>query len=497
MSYALMIQGTGSDVGKSLLVAGIARALVNRGLSVAPFKPQNMSNNAAVTVEGGEVGRAQALQARAARVPLSNHMNPILLKPQSDIGAQVVVQGHMVKSADAREYQEIKRTLLPHSLDSFNRLKNKYDFVIIEGAGSPAEVNLRKNDIANMGFAEAADIPVILAGDIDRGGVIAQIVGTHALLSASEKKRVQGYIVNKFRGDLTLFDDGLKITTAKTGWQSMGVVPFFNAAKKLPPEDAFSIEPSTRALKDVHNWNSEEKSPTIHIAVPIFSRIANFDDFDPLRSEPGVKLIMVSAGEPIPGNSDLVILPGSKSTIADMRFLKDQGWDIDIKAHLRRGGKLLGICGGYQMLGKVIRDPDGIEGSTRKIEGLGLLDFETTMSGNKKLLQENGTHIPSQCVVNGYHMHLGECRGEALKHPFLRLQSGPDGCQSADGSIMGTYLHGLFANDEFRLSFLNELKPHTRRVRHFETEIENTLDQLSQHLEKHLDIDRMLEIAQC
>ncbi len=502
-----MIQGTGSDVGKSLLVAGIARALANRGISVAPFKPQNMSNNAAVTVEGGEVGRAQALQARAARVPLSNDMNPILLKPQSDIGAQIIVQGQILSTANARDYQDIKPKLLPNAIDSFNRLKEKYDFVIVEGAGSPAEINLRKNDIANMGFAEAADIPVLLAGDIDRGGVIAQIVGTHALLSEQERRRTRGYIINKFRGDPSLFDEGLKITTEKTGWENFGVIPFFRDAHKLPPEDAFSLGSAKTVDLQVNakgstvdlqvNSDGASVDLQVNIAVPVLSRIANFDDFDPLMSETGVRLHMIKAGEPIPANMDLIILPGSKSTIADMEFLIKQGWDIDIRAHLRRGGKLLGICGGYQMLGQMIHDPKGIEGSITQMSGLGLLAFETQMSGNKKLLQEKGTHVPSNSVVSGYHMHLGECRGAALERPFLELGSGPDGCISADGKVMGTYLHGLFSDDDFRRHFLEELKPQNRKLRQFEFEIEQTLEGLAAHLEAHFALDRMLEVAKC
>ncbi len=485
MKHALMIQGTGSDVGKSLLVAGIARALSNRGLKVKPFKPQNMSNNAAITIEGGEIGRAQALQARAARTPLLNDMNPVLLKPQSDIGAQIIVQGKMHGSANARDFQDIKPTLLPYAIESFNRLKDSSEFIIVEGAGSPAEVNLRKNDIANMGFAEAADIPVLLAGDIDRGGVIAQLVGTHALLSASERARTKGYIVNKFRGDPRLFGDGLNITTTKTGWENFGVIPFFQDAHKLPPEDAFSI--SSQSKQDA----------SINIAVPILSRIANFDDFDPLIAEPDVNVHMIKAGHPLPTNMDLIILPGSKSTIADMQFLIDQGWDLDIRSHLRQGGHLLGICGGYQMLGNLIRDPKGIEGKIRSIKGLALLDFETEMSGNKSLLEERGTHVASSCGVSGYHMHLGNCSGPALEKAFLKLASGPDGCVSKDEKVMGTYLHGLFTNDQFRQQFLEKLKPQNRALRQFESDIEQTLDRLADHLEQHLAMDRLLEIAQC
>ncbi|WP_169570206.1 cobyric acid synthase [Sneathiella limimaris] len=485
MSAALMIQGTGSDVGKSLLVAGIARALSNQGLKVMPFKPQNMSNNAAVTSEGGEIGRAQALQARAARTPLLNDMNPVLLKPQSETGAQIIVQGKVWGQAAARQYQDIKQELLPYALDSFNRLKINSDIVLVEGAGSPAEINLRKNDIANMGFAEAADIPVVLAGDIDRGGVIAQLVGTHALLSPSETSRTKAFIINKFRGDTSLFSDGLKIITEKTGWNSLGIVPYFKDAHKLPPEDALSV------------YNPQEQVGTVNIAVVVLSRISNHDDFDPLATDPDVNLIMVRPGTPIPPNMDLIILPGSKSTIDDMKFLTAQGWDIDIKAHLRQGGSVLGICGGYQMLGNMIRDPMGIESSQPEIEGLGLLDFETEMHPAKTLLEETGIHLESETKVSGYHMHLGKCVGPALSRPFLNLSSGDDGCVSENGQVMGTYLHGLFQQDQFRQKFLNQLRPGQRRLRQFEHEVEESLNGLAAHLKQHLDMNQLMEIAGC
>ena len=331
---ALMIQGTGSDVGKSLLVAGLCRAFRLRGLSVAPFKPQNMSNNAAVTEDGGEIGRAQALQARAAGLPLSCHMNPVLLKPQSDRGAQVVVQGRVLTSSDAAAYQTLKPTLLPAVLDSFARIGEGRDLVVIEGAGSAAEVNLRAGDIANMGFAEAADVPVILAGDIERGGVIAQLVGTHALLPEAEKRRIKGFIVNKFRGDPSLFYDGMQLIAGCTGWAAIGLVPWFTGAAGLPAEDSVSVSGGRKA------------DARVRIAVPMLSRIANFDDFDPLAAEPAVDLAFIPPGQPLPADADLVILPGSKATLADLAFLRAQGWDIDLLAHHRRGGQVLGICGG-------------------------------------------------------------------------------------------------------------------------------------------------------
>ncbi|MBO6825952.1 MAG: cobyric acid synthase [Sneathiella sp.] len=484
MTTALMIQGTGSDVGKSLLVAGIARALANRGLKVKPFKPQNMSNNAAVTIEGGEIGRAQALQARAARTPLMNDMNPVLLKPQSQVGAQVVLQGKVWGNANAAEFQKVKLGLMDRVLESFHRLGTDADIVLVEGAGSPAEVNLRPNDIANMGFAEAADIPVILAGDIDRGGVIAQIAGTHLLLSKSEKARTKGFIINKFRGDVRLFDDGLTILEDKTGWQNMGVVPYFQNAHRLPPEDAFSLE---------GRKNSREGH--LHIVVPVLPRIANFDDLDPLHAEPEVRVDLIRPGSPLPTGADLILLPGSKATLADLDVLKAEGWDIDIQSHVRQGGSIFGICGGFQMMGKTLSDPHGIEGPIREMQGLGLLDFETTLSGDKKLLEETGADNLFGEKITGYHMHVGGCTGPDLSRPFANLASGPDGVISYDGHHMGTYLHGIFANNGFRRQFLSRLQDGSLAHLNFERQVEETLDELAAHLEAHLNIDHMLEVA--
>jgi len=483
MAAALMVQGTGSDVGKSLLVAGMARAFANRGLKVQPFKPQNMSNNAAVTIEGGEIGRAQALQARAARVPLRNDMNPVLLKPQTETGAQVIVQGQIYGNAKARDYQDLKPKFLTKVLESFERIGEGADLVLVEGAGSPAEVNLRQNDIANMGFAEAADIPVVLAGDIDRGGVIAQIVGTHMLLSTSEQARTKGYIINKFRGDLSLFDNGLDILTEKTGLRNFGVLPFFADAHKLPPEDAFAIS------------SMPPRTGAINIAVPVFSRIANFDDLDPLLAEPDVAIHMVKPGKPIPTGMDIILLPGSKATLADMDFVRVQGWDIDILAHVRQGGTVIGICGGYQMLGTTLSDPSGIEGPARTIDGLGLLDFTTVMSGTKKLVEETGTDTLTGAAIAGYHMHVGECEGAALTRPMLTLASGPDGALSEDNRVMGNYLHGLFASDNFRNKFINRFKLRKEKIDDFELVIDNTLDKLATHMEQYLNLDALLEVA--
>ncbi|WP_227010608.1 cobyric acid synthase [Pelagibius marinus] len=487
---AIMVQGTGSDVGKSLLVAGLCRAFTKRGLSVRPFKPQNMSNNAAVTADGGEIGRAQALQARACGVPATTDMNPVLLKPQSEVGAQVVVQGRILGNAKARDYQAMKGELLPKVLESFRRLGDEADLVIVEGAGSPAEVNLRNGDIANMGFAEAADLPVILVADIDRGGVIATLVGSHVVLGEAEAARIAGYVVNKFRGDVSLFDEGLAIITARTGWPSLGVVPFFPAASKLPAEDAVALSRAEAA-----------QGRAIKVAVPQLARIANFDDLDPLIAEPDVAVDFVEAGRALPGDADLVVLPGSKATLADLAFLRAQGWDIDLAAHLRRGGRVLGICGGYQMLGRRVADPEGIEGPRgREAEGLGLLDVETVLTGDKALKEVRGIHLESAAALQGYEMHVGVTQGAGLTRPFLDLAneaggSRREGAVSADGKVAGCYLHGLFAADAFRAAFLGALKDRAASGLAYDTQVEAVLDQLAAHLEAHLDLDRVLDIA--
>ena len=394
---ALMFQGTGSDVGKSLLVAGLARLFHNRGLRVRPFKPQNMSNNAAVTADGGEIGRAQALQARAAGVPTSVHMNPVLLKPQSEIGAQVVVQGRVVGNAKAAEYQQMKPQLMQPVLDSFARLCAEADIVLVEGAGSASEVNLRPGDIANMGFARAADVPVVLIGDIERGGVIASLVGTNTVLPPDDARMIEGFIVNKFRGDPTLFADGLARVGEMTGWRAFGLVPYFDGAGRLPAEDALGLDVAPAA-------KPEAKVSVVVLAYP---RVSNFDDFDALRLEPAVDLKFLRPGEPIPANVDLVILPGSKATIADLAALRATQWDVDLKAHLRRGGRVLGICGGYQMLGKRVTDPQGIEGPPSTCDGLGLLDVETELTGDKLLLEVTGASKDGGAPFCGYEMHVG------------------------------------------------------------------------------------------
>ncbi len=478
---ALMIQGTGSDVGKSLLVAGLARVFVRRGLRVRPFKPQNMSNNAAVTADGGEIGRAQALQARAARAAVSVHMNPVLLKPQSDVGAQLVVQGRVVGNTWARDYQAIKAGLLGAVLDSFSRLAAEADLVLVEGAGSASEVNLRADDIANMGFARAADVPVVVVGDIDRGGVIASLVGTKAVIDPEDAAMIVGFIVNRFRGDPSLFADGMKRIADQTGWPALGLVPYFPDAIRLPAEDALSL-PGRSA-----------PGGAVKVVVLAYPHLANFDDVDPLRQEPGVDVVFVRPGEPLPGDARLVILPGSKATIADLATLREAGWDIDLKAHLRRGGHVLGLCGGYQMLGRRVADPEGIEGPPGSVEGLGLLDAETVMGGDKVLVEVTGKTVAEGVPFKGYEMHVG--RTTTTARPLLDLdRGGTDGAIDASGSIAGCYIHGLLADDRQRRHWLQKIGAASSGL-DYEAGIEDTLDRLADHLEEHVDCARLLALA--
>lgn len=479
---ALMLQGTGSDVGKSLVVAGLARAYARRGLRVRPFKPQNMSNNAAVTADGGEIGRAQALQARAAGVAPTVHMNPVLLKPQSEVGSQVVVRGRVVGNARAREYQGWKPRLMEAVQDSFARLRAEADLVLVEGAGSPAEVNLRPNDIANMGFARRAGVPVALIGDIDRGGVIAQIVGTRAVIDPEDAAMVVGFLVNKFRGDPTLFTDGMAIIAERSGWPALGLIPHFAEAARLPAEDAVALG-APRA-----------RGTGVRICVPVLPRISNFDDLDPLKLEPGVDLVMLRAGEPVPV-CDLVVLPGSKATIPDLAALRREGWDIDILAHARRGGRVLGLCGGYQMLGRRVSDPDGIEGPPGAVAGLGLLDVETVLTGAKVLRPVTGRTVDDGVPFAGYEMHVGATTGPDRARPLLRFDDGAeDGAVSADGRVGGAYAHGFFGDDRQRAAWLRRLGAAPSDLA-YEAEVERVLDRLADHLERHVDLDRLLSLA--
>ena len=483
MSASLMIQGTASNAGKSVLVAGLCRAFANRGQHVEPFKPQNMSNNAAVTEDGGEIGRAQALQALAARVPLTVHHNPVLLKPESDTGSQVVVHGKVAGTLGAHRFGHRRNELLPKVLESFSILRDRSDLVIVEGAGSPAETNLRSGDIANMGFAEAADVPVILAGDIDRGGVIASLVGTHNVLSRSDRSHIRGFVINKFRGNVELFDAGLATVTEHTGWPSHGVVTWSHDLALLPAEDAVDL-------------TGNHSADGIRVAVPMLSRIANFDDVDPLAAEPGVDLIMVPPGQPLPV-ADLVIIPGTKATISDLEFFRAQGWDIDLLGHIRRGGRVIGVCGGYQLLGRSISDPDGVEGPPGRVEALGHLDVDTVLEPMKVTRTVTGTHVDSGCEISGYEIHVGVTTGPDTGRPFLDLGDGTgsrtEGACSSDGQIAGGYVHGLFAADGFRQHLLATFGKASAH-RHNEA-VDAALDRWAGQLETELDLDALAAVA--
>ncbi len=470
-----MLQGTGSDVGKTVLVAGLCRLAANRGLKVRPFKPQNMSNNAAVSDDGGEIGRAQWLQSLAARVPSSVHMNPVLLKPQSENGSQIIVQGRVFGQAKGRDYQRLKPQLLSSVLESFAKVSEGADLVIVEGAGSPAEINLRAGDIANMGFATRANVPVVLVGDIDRGGVIASLVGTHAILSEEDRGMISGYIINKFRGDVSLFGDGIRAIEGFTGWPCFGVVPWLPGATRLPAEDSVVLERLARG-----------RQGALKIAVPVLPRIANFDDFDPLRTEPDVELVFIRSGERLPDDAALVILPGSKSTISDLADLRAAGWDRDLLAHVRRGGRVIGICGGYQMLGRKVHDPLGIEGGTVETQGLSLLDVETEMAPEKTVRNSTARSTEYDAPLAGYQIHLGITRGPDCVRPSAIVDGAPDGALSPDGRIMGTYLHGLFSSDAYRARLLQSFGL-SGEASNYRENVDRALDEVAGGLEQYLD----------
>ena len=479
---ALMLQGTGSDVGKSVLVAALCRALADRGLTVRPFKPQNMSNNAAVTTDGGEIGRAQALQAIACRVEPHSDMNPVLLKPQADRTSQLIVHGRVRGTLGSGNFREARGALIADVLESYERLRSQCDIVIVEGAGSPAEINLRAGDIANMGFARAANVPVVLIGDIDRGGVIASIVGTRAVIEPDDAAMIRGFLINKFRGDPALFEDGYRAIEQRSGWQGFGVIPWLRAAARLPSEDAVILERP-----------ADPREGRQIIACPILPRIANFDDLDPLKLEPGVELVMVPPGRPIPAEAAIIVLPGSKATIADLAALRAEGWDIDIKAHHRRGGLIVGLCGGYQMLGTRIADPLGIEGAPAETDGLGLLDVETTLLPAKTLRHVKGTAL--RAPVEGYEMHMGETRGAGTARPFARLDDGTcDGAIDPAGRAIGSYLHGLFASPALRHALLAEVGV-AGNGRDHAADVDAALDEIAAGLSAHADIDGLLRIA--
>ena len=480
----LMIQGTGSNVGKSVIVAGLCRLAKQRGIRVAPFKPQNMSNNAAACVAGGEIGRAQAVQARAAGLEPHPDFNPVLLKPQTDRGAQIVVHGKPVGTLNAADYTSGRARLLTAVMQSFRRLVAAHDLIIVEGAGSPAEVNLRAGDIANMGFARAAGVPVCLVGDIDRGGVIAALVGTHSVLDPEDRALITGFLVNKFRGEPALFEEGVAVIERRTGWPCFGVLPWTPAATRLPAEDAVSL-----------SRGHSERTDCIRIAAPLLSRLANFDDADPLRFEPDVDFTFVPPGRPIPREVDVVILFGTKSTLGDLAFLREQGWDHDVMAHARNGGRVLGICGGFQMLGRHIHDPAGTDGPVGSLNGLGLLDIETTMAGEKTVRPARGHCTLNGAAVTGYEIHTGQSDGHALTRPMFQLETGPDGARSQDGLIEGTYLHGLFGNDAYRRAWLSRIRNTTAAALQYEAGVEAALDDVAATLADTVDTDALFSTA--
>ncbi len=483
MAKALMIQGTGSDVGKSVIVAGLCRVARRLGLKVAPFKPQNMSNNAAACNDGGEIGRAQALQARAAGVePCTDH-NPVLLKPETDKVSQVVVHGRAFSTMDAARFIDSRDTLLPAVMQSFERLAAGNELILVEGAGSPAEINLRQRDIANMGFARHAGVPVCLLGDIERGGVIASVVGTRNVVSEDDAAMITGFAINKFRGDPELFTDGVTAIEQRTGWPCYGVIPWLPATARLPAEDAVSL----------HRDNAG-KDGQIRIVAPMLSRMANFDDADPLRLEAEVDFQFIQPGKPLPRNADLIILFGTKSTLGDLQFLRDQGWDHDILAHARTGGRVLGICGGYQMLGRRVIDDHGVDGKTGQAEGLGLLDIETRMTGEKTVKQVDGQCANTGISVSGYEIHVGESSGPDCARPMTRVNGADDGARSPDGLVSGTYVHGLLCGDEYRNRFLGSFTE-DRSAYSYTNAVDGALNELADGLETALDIERLFDSA--
>lgn len=474
----LMIQGTTSDAGKSTVVAGLCRVLKRRGISVAPFKPQNMALNSAVTSDGGEIGRSTALQAQAAGVSPHSDMNPVLLKPETDRGAQVILRGKVVGHMDALDYHTFKRTAQESVMAAWQALAQRYDVIIAEGAGSPAEINLRKGDIANMGFAEAADCPVLLVGDIDRGGVFAQLVGTLALLSDSEQARTKGFIINRFRGDIALLEPGLEWLEARTQKPVLGTLPYLQGLL-LDAEDS------------IGTVQAEKTSQTLKVIVPALPRISNHTDFDPLRLHPQVSLSFIGPDQPIPP-ADVILLPGSKSTASDLAWLKRQGWEAAITRHLRYGGKVLGICGGFQMLGEWVDDPEGLEGAPGRVAGLGLLPLTTRMVPGKQLRNVKGVLAGEEATVEGYEIHNGVSEGPALNRPLFDLGTHLDGAVSEDGQIIGTYVHGVFDHPEACHALLSQLGLAAAGAVDYNAHREQSLERLADTLEANLDIGKIL-----
>ncbi len=476
----LMVQGTTSDAGKSVLVAGLCRVLARQGLKVCPFKPQNMALNSGVTSDGGEIGRAQVVQALACGIEPTVHMNPVLLKPNSDTGAQVILQGRALTNMEAQSYHDYKKVAMDTVLDSFSILQNQYDYIVVEGAGSPAEVNLRKNDIANMGFAEAADVPVIIVADIDRGGVFAHLYGTLALLSESEQKRVKGFVINRFRGDIKLLESGLDWLEEKTGKPVLGVIPYLHGLD-LEAEDAITSK---------QNLGSQSK---LKVVVPVFTRISNHTDFDALRLNPDIDLRYVGKGERLQ-HADLIILPGSKSTRADLEYLRSQGWDKDIQRHLRLGGKVMGICGGYQMLGNWVHDPLGVEGAAGSSPGLGLLSIETTLSEHKQLTNVNGNICLNgkQASVSGYEIHVGttQLNADLNDCSLITLNDGrSDGLVSDCNQIMGTYLHGVFDQFSAMALICDWAGAETIEERDHNESKQQAIDKIADAIEQHMKLE--------
>lgn len=481
-----MICGTGSDAGKSVITAGLARAFARRGLKVEPFKPQNMSNNAAA-VAGGEIGRAQALQARAARVSPSVDHNPVLLKPEGDRQSRVILKGQPQDVLNARNWKDRRGLWMDVILSSFHTLSQRADLVLVEGAGSPAETNLRAGDVANLGFAQAAGVPAIILGDIDRGGVIASLIGTHTVLPPEDRRWIKGYAINKFRGDPSLFETALDDISQQTGWDGLGIIPWLHACARLPSEDAVALEhiqPQTPGDKPL-------------VAIPMLSRISNFDDFDPLIAEPGIETRFIPPGQPLPRNAKLIILPGTKSTLADLAFLRAQGWDIDLAAHLRAGGKVFGVCGGFQMMAHTLSDPDGVDGVTGQAEGLGLIPFDVVMHPSKhtrtlKSQSAWGVEASGYEIRSGRLQALETCQQGSM---LYALPDGPDGWLSAEGQIAGGHIHGVFNDDPFRAAFLNWIGTDSQ-LTGFEARIDAALDEIAIELEAALDLDALWDLAE-
>ena len=499
----VMIQGTTSDAGKSTLVAALCRWLVRQDVQVVPFKPQNMALNSAVTSDGGEIGRAQAVQAQAARLAPHTDMNPVLLKPNSDTGAQVIIHGRAIGNMEALEYQHYKSTARAAVMQSHARLSSQYRVVVVEGAGSPAEINLREGDIANMGFAEAVDCPVILIADIDRGGVFAHLVGTLALLNESEKARVVGFVINRFRGDLALLQSGLDWLEQYTCKPVLGVLPYLHGlhleAEDAPPSLVGGV---TSDLADVVGQPSRMASSSIRgaggggklrVIVPVLPHISNHTDFDPLRLHPQIDFKFVLIDEPLPP-ADLIVLPGSKSVRSDLASLRTAGWEATIKQHLRYGGKLIGICGGLQMLGQYVHDPLGIEGEAGSSAGMGLLELETTLDAEKQLRNVSGTLLLEDAPVLGYEIHAGISSGAALNNPALQLEHGADGAISADGQILATYLHGLFESPEACSALLRWAGLREVQTPDYGARCEADLERLADAVESYLDTEKLRKL---